>query len=137
MRIDFTNKDIINSKEIYVHDAVFTGFNYNYKNKYIIFECEETYYRKKFYFKFLNVFGFKMRECDWWGESQRILDWEAVDINNNSLTRELIEFRSDENQSISRLTNPNIIIESVFTLISGDTFTIVCEYIDFYEEEIQ
>ena len=97
MRIDYSNKGIIDSKDIYVHDAVFTGFNYDYENNIIEFEAIEYYYKK----------NFKMKDI------QREKKWEL------------------------RLKDTNKWVESIISFISGDTLTIVCEYIEFEENEYQ
>ncbi len=84
MRIDYRNKEIIGSKEIHIHDAVFTGFNYDYENNIIAFEVIEYYYKKHFKFKFCNVFGFEMLSCDFWGHFLRIYSWNTTDTNDLS-----------------------------------------------------
>lgn len=113
MIINYENKNIIND-ELSVHDAVFTGFNYDYKDKTINFQARE-YYGKTYYFKFLDILSFSMQADEpWSSNSPRILEWYLTD--------------SDDMDS---LQNWNQTVKSTFRLSSGDTLTISCGYIDF------
>ena len=55
MKIDITNKDAI-GKQISLHDAVFTGFSYDYENGEIIIQLKEYYYKKEFKIIFFRNF---------------------------------------------------------------------------------
>ena len=138
MRIDYSNKGIIDSKDIYVHDAVFTGFNYDYEKNIIEFEAIEYYYKKHFKFKFCNVLGFEMLSCDFWGRSLRILDWQSANFTKSEIVPKFLKLNNDDKNiyNCSRLKD-NKYFETLFTFISGDTLTIVCEYIEFEENEYQ
>ncbi len=134
MRIDYSNKGIIDSKDIYVHDAVFTGFNYDYENNIIEFEAIEYYYKKHFKFKFCNVLGFEMLSCDFWGRSPHINVWYTSDTND--LSTKMKDIQREKKWEL-RLKDTNKWVESIISFISGDTLTIVCEYIEFEENEYQ
>ena len=134
MRIDYSNKEVIDSKDIYVHDAVFTGFNYDYENNIIEFEVIEYYYKKHFKFKFGNVFGFEMLSCDFWGHSPHINVWYTSDTND--LSTKMKDIQREKKWEL-RLKDTNKWVESIISFISGDTLTIVCEYIEFEENEYQ
>lgn len=134
MVIDYKNKNSIQQK-IYVHDAIFNGFNYEYEKNLITFEAVECYYKKKFNFRFCNVFGFEMQACDSWCKGSNIIDWELGDLYGNKLTEKLSHWKVNEKYFGSRLENIDKVVESIITLSSGDTLTIVCEYIDFEECE--
>lgn len=70
------------------------------------------------------------------GKKSSHIKLENGELYNNFLTKDLIAFRANQNSTVSRLTDPDNVVESIFTFVSGDTLAIVCEYIDFYEEEI-
>lgn len=134
MRIDYSNKEVIDSKDIYVHDAVFTGFNYDYENNIIEFEAIEYYYKKHFKFKFCNVLGFEMLSCDFWGHSPHINVWYISDTND--LSTKMKDIQREKKWEL-RLEDTSKWVESIIAFISGDTLTIVCEYIEFEEHEYQ
>ena len=125
MRIDYSNKEVIDSKDIYVHDAVFTGFNYDYENNIIEFEAIEYYYKKHFKFKFCNVLGFEMLSCDFWGHSPHINVWYISDTND--LSTKMKDIQREKKWEL-RLEDTSKWVESIIAFISGDTLTIVCEY---------
>ena len=58
------NKSIID--ELYIHDSIFTGFNYDYINRKVYFVCENPYLNMKFDFKFHNVLLLNMQSCSFW-----------------------------------------------------------------------
>ena len=129
-KIDYKNKEII--EKLYVHDAYFTGFKYDYPENRIYIEAIEYYYGKKFHITFHDVIFFEMQSLDFWGKSLRILDWELCAKKNSSFA-EIIE-NNKEDFKYARRKNVEDIIESVIVITSGDTLTIFCDNIDFVEE---
>lgn len=135
MIINFMNRTFI-SKEAYIHDALFTGFSYDYENHQIKFKCKAYTGNVWFDFCFNNVFGFSMNSCELWGKGARVLDWELKNYDANSLTKRLIDLNVDGAQDFSRLKSPEFAVESKFTFTSGDTLMISCENIDFNKSNI-
>lgn len=136
MKIDNNNQYTIQKNINVVHDAVFTGLIYDYKKRLVSFEAIEGYYKKRFSFKFNNVFGFGMQACDFYHHGANILGWGICDSNNKQLTKKLLHLRDDGKYFDSRIGNINEVVEVVIELNSGDTLTIACEYIEFEEYEL-
>lgn len=143
MRIDYKNKNLINSKETHLHDAEFLGFSYDFENNFIRFEMVEYDFKKKFKLTFHNVFGFKMSSCDFWGKCLRVDCWYADD--ENGLIHELNRLKEEKRGKLvdgslgpafSRMDEVESILQVTISIISGDLLTIVCEYIDFEEETL-
>lgn len=133
MIINYKNKDIIDSRQIYIHDSTFIGCNYHYLNNQISFQTKNECCNKIFAFKFFNVFSFKMKSFEPWGESPYVLDWETIKDGDDYLLNEIVKEIDDNNYDLTRLKDYNELVSSIITLSSGDTLTIVAEYIEFEE----
>lgn len=132
MRINKLNCDILQTKGAYVHDALFTGFFYDYKQKQIKFEAmEQGFQNKKYKFTFENVIGFNMSCTDFWGSSHYIYDWEAIPANEYLLINRLKKEALNNDFHNSRVLYPIEYFETKLILISGDELTIACEWIEF------
>lgn len=138
MRINYKNKEIINT-QLNLHDAVFTGFSYDYVNNSIQLEMIESYYKKHFKIVFNNVLGFKMASCDFWTECRRVDCWYANSDDEYTLLAELKNMQGnivvkDSNDNriklISRLDKVEQPIQTTLYIISADSLVVLCEYID-------
>ena len=95
MRINYNSKEII--REIYVHDSLFCGFNYNYDERIISFTCkqitvcEQISYCKKHHFNFNNVIACNMQSCVFWGEGYNILSFSYEE--NSPYFKQLLAFQ--------------------------------------------
>lgn len=132
MIIDKTNCNIINTKDVYIHDAIFKGIDYDYSNKklsvkYLISFAEKSIKNIEFY----NVKAFKMIVCDCWGKSPHIFDWENIDRSEGSLINEIHKVNDKQEDNFSTLCDKEKDFETVITLSSGNKLTVVCEYIVF------
>lgn len=65
MRIDYTNKEIIDN-EIYVHDSIFEGFLYKSTEKQLLVEFKNDYLEKTFNIQFYNVLILNCEMCEFW-----------------------------------------------------------------------
>ena len=124
MKIIKNNCDIINSKEIYLHDAVFHGLNYDYNTKKlrIEYDCNELYMKYK-KMVFCNVSAFKMTACEIWGKSPHIFDFEIS--SENALTKKMLQLNLEVSSKIEKS------FETKLTFSSGDELLVLCEYIIF------
>lgn len=132
MKIDYFNGDIINTNKINIHDYIFKDlkFDYSKKNVYVSL-LSSNLGNGTITIKFLNVLGFNMISCDFWGKSPHVLDWECVKGEEQLLTSKLLEEKHRHDYSNSKLDEFTNYIETVMTLTSGDLLTITCECIDF------
>ena len=144
MRIDYKNKNLINSGATHLHDAEFLGFSYDYENNFIQIEMIEYDSNKEFKLTFHNVFGFKMSSCDFWGKSLRVDCWYMDD--ENGLILELNQLKEEKRgkgadgvmlPAVSRMDEVEFPLQIKISIISGDLLTIVCEYVDFEERTLK
>ena len=134
MIINASNKEIINTRAVYIHDSIFTGFIYDYRNRQLDFTCENFYYKVRHTFVFKNVVLINMQSCSFWHSGRNILDMSSK--NDSSQLEELIELQNQHQDLFqgSYLDRgiPYIIVEILIN--SGDTLQIVCESIDYNKE---
>ncbi len=130
MRIDASNGKIIDSKEVYIHDDILNElcfYRQEKRLKLIIRKFEDQ--NDMFTIEFINVIGFEMTSCDFWGPSRRILDFEYIEKDDNTIIPKLFEIKDNNDYSSCTLNDREKYIESVITFISGDQLRIACEEI--------
>ena len=130
MTIDKTNADIINTKDVYLHDDVLLSLDFDRSTKILRLEIKKNMSQKKYVVEFINVIGFSMTACDFWGSSERIYCFEFVE----SEERKLIPILKNEwsaQKSQEDLFLYDDYIETVLWFISGDKLRIASEKIVF------
>ena len=129
MKIDINNKDLI-EESIYVHDIIFKNVVFDYEDKRLIVTLERDFADKgKYAIEFCNVIGYNMQSCGCWSDSVYVLDWEVSD--DRELIDVLLSQQNNGDYTFSRIKDKKgSFFQTVFTLISGDKLTIVCEYIE-------
>ena len=133
MLIYESNGEIINSRDIYIHDDVFKQMVFEHSNKelkVVIRKPENMQVEQKI--SFVNVVGFEMTSCDFWGKSSHILDFEYVPQDKRTLLPKLHSLNKNcsSNKSLCILTNGVDYIETIITFVSGDKLTVACEFIE-------
>ncbi len=130
MIIDVSNGKIINSKEVYIHDNILEELCFNRTEKRLhLSVLKEEYNNKRFSIDFLNVIGFEMTSCDFWGSSPYILDFEYVEHNDNKIIPKLFEKKNNNDYPFCLLKDQEKYIETIITFASGDQLIIACERI--------
>lgn len=134
MRIDYKNKDQIN--QIYVHDSIFEGFIYREEDKNLYINLKNYCINKIFKLLFCNVLIINCELCQFWGESPNILDWEVSE--NGSIIQNIKKKQKENNKlySNSLVDLEKSYMEVKITFTSGDIIEIVCEYIEFEEDDL-
>lgn len=131
MIINASNGKIINSKEVYIHDDILEELCFNRAEKklhlLILKDCK--FDDERFSIDFLNVIGFEMTSCDFWGISPHILDFEYVEKNDNTIIPKLFKIKDTNDYEYSTLKDREIYFETVITFTSGDKLRIACEKI--------
>lgn len=129
MTINNKNAKIINSKEVYLHDDILLKFLFDRINKNMTIEMKQYLNFETYRIEFIDVIGFEMSSCDFWGASECILDFEYIeDFDKRVIIPKLME-KWQEYHS----TNINLYddyIETLFTFGSGDCLRIVCKEIE-------
>ena len=131
MIINELNGEVINTKVVYVHDDELVCMKFESANK----NLQLDFYKKgdknqKYRIVFLNVIGFEMTNCDYWGASECVLDFEYISKGERALIPKLeSQWRDNFNNSISY----DNYIESMITFTSGDKWTIACKSIEYVQ----
>ena len=124
MIIDSQNGQIINSREIYIHDDILENMVFHRNKKVLkLFLTKNWPTECEYSIDFFQVIGFEMSSCDFWGASPHILDYEYME--NGTLIPELFSKKDDD--SFCPLKNEDDYMETVMTFASGDTLRIACE----------
>lgn len=131
MIINASNGEIINSKDIYIHDDILEGLYFNRAEKKlhlsILKDCKSDDIR--FFIDFFDVIEFKMTSCDFWGRSPHILDFEYIEPSENTMIPKLFKKKEINNFTSCSLDDPQKYIETVITFISGDQLLVACKSI--------
>ncbi|MBQ8309539.1 MAG: hypothetical protein IJX80_00820 [Clostridia bacterium] len=87
MTINKTNVQIINTREMHLHDDTFCGFNYDYANDELTLSLISWGTQKPKTIIFKRVLGFVMTACDFWAPSNRMDCWYAAVNDDNWLLK--------------------------------------------------
>ena len=131
MIISKENASTINTKLVYVHDDTLINLCFARIERNLILTLEEKV-ANKYEIRFKEVLGFEMTACDFWGKSDRVLDFEYIESDSQVLLPRLK--RMQRNDSLSQ--NENLYmdyIEVLFTFVSGDQLRIVCSVIEMFK----
>lgn len=128
MKIDVSCGDKINSKDVYVHDDILEDILFKRSEKKLFISLFKQGTNKKVSIEFQNVIGFEMTNCNFWGESPYILDFEYIKNSECVLIPKLFK-QKNENAAFCKLEDESKYIETVITFISGDKLRIACESI--------
>ncbi len=150
--INSKNAEIINSKEIYLHDSYLSKIEYDWAERRIVFAIDpDLDFGIITKMTFNNVVGTKTIHFDTFGKSEgRILDFRFPEKKGQKLFNELqkdslniksvmVHYNSDGsiNKDIttpSNIDNEEALIEVVFIFDSADEMRIVCESIEIETE---
>lgn len=136
MRIDDTNGKIINTRDVYIHDDILLNLEFDRKHRKLRLIVEEYASDREFLINFMNVIGFDMTACDFWGASERILDFEYIEHNNRVLIPRLFDRKNNTPNSMDDLSEKSY-VETLITFCSGDQLRIASEYILFEKQTNQ
>ena len=87
MRIDYKNKEIIRSRDVYVHDSTFEGFTYHEEQQKLSFRMKNWFLNKYFKIDFYNTINIDCKLCKFWGGGDSVADFNLCD--EGELTEEL------------------------------------------------
>lgn len=133
MKIDNKNKQIINTGKVSMHDDIITNFTFNRMKRILELKIKDGWNNhKEGKIEFINVIGFEMSSCNYWGQSSRVSGIYCNSIEEYKLIPRLFKTKYDNpSWKYNELLNEEDYIEVLVEFISGDTLTIACEYIDF------
>ena len=135
MRIDKHNLHLLHTNEVYVHDDIYVGMQYDYEaNCLVVRLLSEDETRQKT-ITFYNVLGYQMIACDFWGRSPHVLSWVYNLEERHSFLKAISEECNEylnEDIILSRKIGHGVeYVETMFLLSSGDRLVVACEYIDY------
>ena len=134
MNINFANKNEINN--IYVHDSIYEGFTYTYNQRTIEMNCKNFYLHKEFHFQFNNVIFCEMQSCSFWRGGNYILNISLEE--NSQQLNDLLKLQSQHKDLYkgSYLDREINYLSIRVEINSGDTMLIICENVDFVENDM-
>ena len=132
MRITHKDKKLID--QIPVHDALFTGFAYDYTNRDIQLVCERPWESTCASFSFRNVIFCSMQSCEFWGKGENIL-WLSCVENPEELQKLLATQSENKNlYELSCLDQGIDYISLEFRMNAGASFLVICESVEVFEK---
>ena len=129
MIINVWNGKIINSKEVYIHDDILEELYFYRVEKKLHLSILKELNNKRISIDFLNVIGFEMTSCDFWGSSPYILDFEYVEGRDNTIIPKLFYKKDNNDYPFCPLNDREKYIETIITFTSGDKLIVACESI--------
>lgn len=133
---NYNNKEMID--ELYIHDSVYEGFQYDYDERQVTLVCKNYYLNKTYNFKFLNVIFCKLQSCCFWGcNGFYIHHMELKDDADDLENLMSIKDTKPDWYEHSALDKGIKYICVEFLINSGDTLLIICESIDLTEIEFE
>ena len=135
MSITVNNMDDL--RKVYLHDALFAGFEYDYKTRQIQMVCENRFAGKVHNLVFDNVISCKMQSCEFYSDDNTIMGHSVEKISHilDDLNAQKGEIPYLHRNSQLGKGIKFIVVE--FELISGDTLEIICESVDHTETELK
>ena len=129
MRIDKFNIETINTKQVYIHDDILDRLQFDKIGKKLHLEFSQScLHGRKYTIDFINVIGFEITSCDFWGMSHHVLDFEYVECSNQRVLPKIRNKWAEVSQYNFVPSYQNY-IETLITFSSGDQLFIACEYI--------
>lgn len=145
MVVNTANAKILNTGEIYIHDDILTELKFNRMEKKLTLlnlkygTLTGLLDGDEYTVEFLNVIGFEMTACDFWGPSRRIYSFDLVPEYDLKIIPKMFKIRDDTDKgsefSSCALGDRENYIEVMITFISGDRLRIACESIVFSDDE--
>lgn len=130
MIIDITCGKVINSKDVYIHDDIVEMICFSRKEKKLHLSIlKQGIDEQKATIDFLQVIGFEMTACDFWGRSPHVFDFEYIPTSEQILIPKLFEKKGDNNFPYCSLKDRDKYLETLITFTSGDQLRVACEEI--------
>lgn len=128
MVIDKRNCDSLQASDVYIHDDTLLDLVFDRVEKNLWLTLKKAECDKIYKMNFINVIGFFSTSCDFWGNFERVVDFECLSFKNSPLTKMFCK-KWDDSPNGDLDFPYNDYIESVFTFASLDELRIVSEKI--------
>lgn len=143
MIIDASNKEIINTKAVYYHDDVLTGFTFDRARKKLRLTIAKFGTEKRTKIIFENVIQFTMSACEYWGSMEHILGFCLLRPEQEELIPKIFKKRVEYDDCPLRsyefctLKSREVYFETAMTFASGDELLVACERIVLERSELE
>lgn len=124
MKINKSN--IVNIKNVYIHDDVLNSLKFDRTNKELILKFQKYAIDQEYILRFENVIGFEMTACDFWGSSECVFGFAHLETGEQTLIPKLKERWQKQNQLMEDIKFENF-LEIILTFTSGDSLVVACE----------
>ena len=139
MIIDYTNRELI--KDICLNEGIFIGCSYDYTEKELSLAIRQTISNsqtimvdKYFTFSFLNVIYLDVQGCELGEESNQIA---RIYLDEAETKLKALKSELEQNSFIGFLLDKDIDFFTVgLEMTSGDNITVICESIDYMENDL-
>ena len=139
MIIDYTNRELI--KDICLNEGIFIGCSYDYTEKELSLAIRQTISNsqtimvdKYFTFSFLNVIYLDVQGCELGEESNQIA---CIYLDEAETKLKALKSELEQNSFIGFLLDKDIDFFTVgLEMTSGDNITVICESIDYMENDL-
>lgn len=124
--------------KLYIHDSIYTGYNYDFDKKEINLTCNNHYLKKIFTFNFCNVIYSKLQSFGFWGSNGFYIFDVELEENNEELKQIIINTQNSKPDWFknSKLDSNINYITIEFTINTGDKLLIICESVEVSESEL-
>lgn len=129
MIINKTNEAIINTKSIYIHDDILCDLFFNRKEHKLYLSLLTAGKNDKYTINYLDVLGFEMTSCDFWGWSPHIYHFASLKLEEYTIIPKLMK-----NEHFDGAIGSSEIKEYMETKIifnSGDELVVACKSIEY------
>ena len=146
-------------EKLYMHDAMFPGYTYDYPNRSLSFRCENIVYEKEFSFEkeflflFKNVVYYEMVSCHFWGESGERINC-LVPSGQSPIFQKLSQLQKEEDEISKKACEEHGIsyhpslrksywnrgteyFQVEFEFFTGDRLIIIAEELELEENDLQ
>lgn len=130
MIINELNGEVINTRDVYIHDDILLELKFDRIKRNLTLNFQNYANDFTYVIEFLNVIGFEMTSCDFWGASECALGFEYVPKDERVLVPKLQEEWTNLPNSLD-IPSYEDSIETLLTFGSGDRLRIACETINF------
>ncbi len=135
MRFVYRNRHELD--KMYLHDGIFEGYYYNYEKRQVKMSCIDGFYSKRVHLVFNNVVFSEMQSCEFWYPTARIYAiWHEDEGRQMKYLQDILELNK-EKYDINQLTEGIDFIQVKLQILSGDTLFVICESLDWTEEELK
>ena len=129
MIINKTNEAIINTKSIYIHDDILHDLVFNRKEHKLHLSLSTASKNDIYTINYLDVLGFEMSSCDFWGWSPHIYHFVSLKLEEYTIIPKLM--KNEHFDSAIESSDIKEYMETKIIFTSGDELVVACKSIEY------